>query len=941
MPQEHTNNFTEETTLSAKRLVVGILAHVDAGKTTLAESILYLSGNIRSLGRVDHGNTFLDTNEMERARGITIFSKQAEVELGGKLLSNGEEPLSVTFMDTPGHVDFSAEMERTLQILDYAVLVINGMDGIQGHVLTLWKLLKRYNIPTFLFVNKMDQSGTDRGKLLQELQERLSEHCIPFDVPQDEMWKETVAMCTEELMEQYLETGGIAEKDIKAAIAERHIFPCFFGSALKIQGVEELLQGLVALSVRKQYPAQFGARVYKITRDEKGNRLTHVKITGGSLKVKEVIGEEKVDQLRFYSGVQYRTEAEGFAGEVCAITGLESTYAGQGLGIEESLECPVLAPVLTYQLILPAGAEPHVIYRKLMQLEEEEPLLHLVWEEQTREIRAQVMGEVQIEVLKNMIKERLGLTVSFGTGCIVYKETIAEPVEGVGHYEPLRHYAEAHILLEPGERGSGLTFAVNVSTDVLDLNWQRLMLTHLEEKQHKGVLVGAPITDMRLTVIGGRSHKKHTEGGDFREATYRAVRQGLKKAESILLEPVYEFRLEIPQECVGRAMTDIGRMQGRFSDPETNGSLAVITGTAPVATMQEYPMEVAAYTKGAGRIFLSPGGYEPCHNAEEVIAAVGYDSEADLANPTGSVFCAHGAGFVVPWDEVENYMHVETEWKEELSAENHAGSMQGLLGMNQNSAGASGENAVRAKTKSSGSSAVGAFSAEDKELAEIFNRTYGKANSGGKTGNAGGSAGGGTAFDPMSVIHRPSAPKKVEIKPQERPEEYLLVDGYNIIFSWDELNEMSKTNIAAARQKLMDMLCNYQGFKKCTLILVFDAYKVEGFQGEVQKYHNIHVVYTKEAETADQYIEKTVHQLAKKYVVTVATSDATEQVIIWGAGAMRMSAQGLLQEVQETNREIRRLLEETKHPGKEGILKGLSPELAELLEEVRLGKRTL
>ncbi len=918
------NGNSIQNTFPAKRLVIGILAHVDAGKTTLAESILYLSGNIRSLGRVDHGNTFLDTNEMERARGITIFSKQAEVTLKA-----GEEELPVTFMDTPGHVDFSAEMERTLQILDYAVLVINGMDGIQGHVLTLWKLLKRYHIPTFLFVNKMDQSGTDREKLLRELQERLSDHCIPFDASQDEEWKESVAMCTEELMEQYLETGEIAMEDIKTAIADHYIFPCFFGSALKIQGVEELLQGIVKLTIRKQYPAQFGARVYKITRDDKGTRLTHVKLTGGSLKVKELIGEEKADQIRFYSGVQFRTETEAFAGEVCAITGLETTYAGQGLGIEESLEQPVLAPVLTYQLILPAGAEPHVVYRKLMLLEEEEPLLHLVWEEQTKEIRAQVMGEVQIEVLKNMIKERLGLEVSFGTGCIVYKETIAEAVEGVGHYEPLRHYAEAHILLEPGERGSGLSFAMDVSTDVLDLNWQRLMYTHLEEKQHKGVLVGAPVTDMKLTVIGGRAHKKHTEGGDFREATYRAVRQGLKKAKSILLEPVYEFRLEIPQECVGRAMTDIGKMQGKFSDPEMNGNLAVLCGTAPVATMQEYPMEVAAYTKGEGRIFLSPGGYEPCHNAEEVIAAMGYDSEADLANPTGSVFCAHGAGFVVPWDEVENYMHVETDWEEDESLP------VGESGYPDDSTGVeyrTGQQVKASSARKGGGSAVGAFSAEDKELAEIFNRTYGKSESKGKTGSA---------YDPMSVVHRPSMPRKVDIKPQERQEEYLLVDGYNIIFSWEELNELSKTNVAAARQKLMDVLCNYQGFKKCTLILVFDAYKVEGFQGEVQKYHNIHVVYTKEAETADQYIEKTVHQIAKKYKVTVATSDATEQVIIWGAGAMRMSAQGLLQEVQETNKEIRRLLDEVKKPGKESILKGLEPSVAELLEEVRLGKRTL
>ena len=900
-----TTEYSMQDRISAKRTVIGILAHVDAGKTTLAESILYLTGNIRSLGRVDHGNTFLDTDEMERKRGITIFSKQAEVTL-----TSEEEVLPVTFMDTPGHVDFSAEMERTLQILDYAILVINGMDGIQGHVLTLWKLLKRYGIPMFLFVNKMDQDGCDRGKLLDELQERLSEGCVPFDIEKDAAWQENLAMCSEGLMEQYLENGEVTEEEIRVAIAERKVFPCFFGSALKITGVDTLLSGLVKWTRKKSYPKEFGARVFKISRDEKGNRLTHVKLTGGTLKVKELIGEEKVDQLRLYSGVSYRTETEVTAGEVCAVTGLETTYAGQGLGREESLDKPVLAPVLNYRLVLPQGAEPHVVYRKLREIEEEEPLLHLLWEEQTKSIHAQVMGEVQIEVLKNVIKERLGLSVEFGTGCIVYKETIAEAVEGVGHFEPLRHYAEAHILLEPGERGSGIIVAADVSEDVLDKNWQRLIMTHLAEKQHKGVLIGAPVTDIKLTVIGGRAHKKHTEGGDFREATYRAVRQGLKKAKSVLLEPVYEFRLEIPMDAVGRAMTDIGKMQGKFSDPVMHGGHAVLEGTAPVATMQEYPKEVAAYTKGEGRIFLSAGGYAECHNAEEVIADTGYDSEADIYNPTGSVFCAHGAGFVVPWDEVENYMHVETEWEEEVLPT------------------VSEKNAPRR----SGGSAVGAFSAEDKELAEIFNRTYGKSENKGKTGSA---------YDPMSVVHRPTTPQRVEIKPAEREPEYLLVDGYNIIFSWEDLNEMSKTNIAAARQKLMDVLSNYQGFKKCTLILVFDAYKVEGFPGEVQKYHNIHVVYTKEAETADQYIEKTVHEIGKKYKVTVATSDATEQVIIWGAGALRMSAQGLLTEVTETNKEIRRLLDETKKPGKESILNSLSPELKELLEEVRLGKRML
>ena len=911
--QEINSNITKHNFsngIPAKRIVIGILAHVDAGKTTLAESILYTTGQIRNLGRVDHGTTFLDTNEMEKKRGITIFSKQAEV-----VLQSDTKELPVTFVDTPGHVDFSGEMERTLQILDYAILVINGMDGIQGHVMTLWKLLKRYEIPVFLFVNKMDQTGTDREQLLMELQDRLSEHCIPFDIEQDEEWLETLAICSESLMEQYLESGELSNEQICEAIAKRTIFPCFFGSALKMQGVENLLESLVHWTKRKQYPKEFGARVFKITRDEKGTRLTHVKITGGSLKVKELIGEEKVDQLRFYSGVQFRTELEVSAGEVCAITGLEKTKVGQGLGKEVSLERPILTPVLTYQVMLPPSADPFVVYKKLMQIEEEEPLLQLVWEEQTRTIQAQVMGEVQMEILKNLIKERLQLEIEFGTGCIVYKETIAEAVEGVGHFEPLRHYAEAHILLEPTERGSGLTFATDVSEDILEKNWQRLILTHLEEKQHKGVLVGAPITDMKLTVVGGRSHKKHTEGGDFREATYRAVRQGLKKAKSVLLEPIYEFRLELPMDCIGRAMTDIGKMNGAFSEPIIQGQLAILEGTAPVATMREYPMEVVAYSKGEGKIFLSAGGYAPCHNAEEVMEAIGYDSEADLANPTSSVFCAHGAGFVVPWNEVENYMHVETELELEKNEWNLNIPLQNVE--------------EKPKKQASSSYSIGAFSQEDKELAEIFNRTYGSSD---KRGNA---------YDPRNVLYRPSLPSRVEVKKTEKVEEYLLVDGYNIIFSWKELNELSKTNLSAAREKLMDILCNYQGFKKCTVILVFDAYKVEGFQGEVQKYNNIFVVYTKEAETADQYIEKTVHEMAKKYKVTVATSDATEQVIIWGAGALRMSAQGLLEEVTKTNQEIKRLVEETKRKGKEGMLQGVPKELAQLLEDIRLGKRTL
>lgn len=724
-------------------------------------------------------------------------------------------------------------------------------------------------------------------------------------------------MCSEELMEQYLERGELSKEQICQAIARRTIFPCFFGSALKIQGIETLLEGLVVWTKKKQYPKEFGARVFKITRDEKGTRLTHVKITGGSFKVKELIGEEKVDQLRFYSGVQFRTELEVMAGEVCAMTGLETTYVGQGLGKETSLEQTILAPVLTYQIILPSGTDAFVAYKKLMQIEEEEPLLHLVWEEHTKTIHAQVMGEVQMEILKNLMKERLGLDIQFGAGCIVYKETIEEAVEGIGHFEPLRHYAEAHILLEPTERGSGLTFATNVSEDILDKNWQRLILTHLEEKQHKGVLVGAPITDMKLTVIGGCAHKKHTEGGDFREATYRAVRQGLKKAKSILLEPMYEFRLELPMDCIGRAMTDIRKRNGVFGEPILQGNLAILEGTAPVATMQEYPMEVMAYSRGEGKIFLSMGGYAPCHNEKEVIEAMDYDSEADIDNPTGSIFCTHGTGFVVPWNEVENYMHVETVWQEELVIEESKTSTL----------------KEKARQQSSSSNfSIGAFSEEDKELAEIFNRTYVISEKKGKQGSA---------YAPKNVLYRPSLPSKVEVKEAEKLEEYLLVDGYNIIFSWKELNELSKRDIAAARQKLMDILCNYQGFKRCTLILVFDAYKVEGFQGEVQKYNNIFVVYTKEAETADQYIEKTVHQIGRKYKVTVATSDATEQVIIWGAGALRMSAGGLLEEVTKTNQEIKRLLEATKSKGKESMLQGLPKEMAQLLEEIRLGKREL
>lgn len=894
----------------SNRAVIGILAHVDAGKTTLAESMLYLTGEIRSLGRVDHKNAFLDTYEMEKQRGITIFSKQAELSIQKE---NAE--LAVTLMDTPGHADFSAEMERTLQILDYAILVINGMDGIQAHVLTLWKLLERYCIPVFLFINKMDQVGTNREHLMAELTSQLSENCIAFD--SDDM-PEQVAMCDETLMNVFLDRGTLTTEQIQEAVANRKVFPCFFGSALKLNGVPEFLQGILTYVTKKEYPKEFSARVFKIARDVVGSRLTYLKMTGGSLKVKSLLGEEKVDQLRIYSGAQYRVAEEVQAGQICAVTGLNHTYAGQGFGAEHIGREPALSPVLTYQIILPPACDVHAAYRKLVQLEEEEPQLHLLWEKQTNAIHAQVMGEIQIEILKSMIKERLGLEVEFGAGSIVYKETVADTVEGVGHFEPLRHYAEVHVQIEPGERGSGIQLATEVSEDELDKNWQRLILTHLAEKEHKGVLTGAPLTDVKLTLVAGKAHKKHTEGGDFREATYRAVRQGLKQADCVLLEPIYAFRLEVPAETVGRAMSDIQRMQGSCGTPDLTGEMAVLTGTAPVSTMQDYPLTVAAYTKGKGRILCSLNGYAPCHNAEEVIAAAAYDAEADLENPTGSVFCAHGAGFLVEWDKVPNYMHLESKCKGSSRIQETV----------QMAAPKKAPKPKEADSSKSSSLAVGRYTADDKELADIFNRTYGT-----KSGK--------NKFEPEAVLQQQPSTVKTVIKPQEQVEEYLLVDGYNIIFSWEELKKLSEGNLAAARQKLMDLLCNYQGFKKCTLILVFDAYKVEGFQGEIQKYHNIYVVYTKEAETADQYIEKTVHEIGRKYKVTVATSDATEQVIIWGAGALRMSAKGLQQELMETNKEIRKLLEETKNDRGKQLMQSLPPDIAEFLDEIRLGKRTL
>lgn len=906
-----------------KHICAGLLAHVDAGKTTLSEALLYTSGAIRKLGRVDHQDAFLDTYELERNRGITIFSKQAVMNL---------EDLQITLLDTPGHVDFSAEMERTLQVLDYGILVISGADGVQGHTQTLWQLLKRYHIPVFLFINKMDQPGTDRQLLMEELKKRLDTNCIDFSLPQEEDWQEQIAMTEEELLEQYLEEGRVDESRIPGLIQERKIFPCFFGSALKMTGVEEFVQGIRKNVVYPVYPEEFGAKVYKIGRDNQNARLTYMKITGGTLKVKtilsnqtemkteEKIWEEKADQIRIYSGEKYELVNEAAAGTICAVTGLTQTYPGQGLGKEKASELPVLEPVLTYQIRLPQECDVHQMLLKLHQLEEEEPLLHIVWKEELGEIHAQVMGEVQIEILKSLIKERFGVSVEFDAGNIVYKETIKEPVEGVGHFEPLRHYAEVHLLLEPGERGSGMQFAANCSEDVLDRNWQRLILTHLEEKEHKGVLTGSSITDMKITLVTGRAHIKHTEGGDFRQATYRAVRQGLRKAESILLEPYYEFRLEVPSGMVGRAMTDIQRMCGEFAPPLQEGEMTVLTGTAPVVTMRDYQTQVISYTSGTGRLFCRLKGYFPCHNEEEVVAAAGYDPEGDMENPTGSVFCAHGAGFVVDWDQVEEYMHLEscfTPKKTVVSEEK------------KEIPGYSGD--WKAETE--------AYWKNEKELTEIFERTYGPIRSKSYEESSVRDRRGWKRSRRESISAENSGYRSVARYKDNSPEkQYLLVDGYNIIFAWDDLKELAEANIDGARTKLMDILCNYQGYKKCTLILVFDAYKVQGNPGNTEKYHNIHVVYTKEAETADQYIEKTVHEIGKKYHVTVATSDRLEQVIILGQGGTRMSARELREEIDQVSGQIQQEVLDRRISGKTYLFDGVDKEAAQYIENVRLGK---
>ncbi|MFR4084672.1 MAG: NYN domain-containing protein [Lachnospiraceae bacterium] len=913
--------FTSENK-PEKQITMGILAHVDAGKTTLSEGILYTCKAIRKLGRVDHQDAFLDTNTLERNRGITIFSKQAECTLG---------EFGMTFLDTPGHVDFSAEMERTLQVLDYAILVISGADGVQGHTETLWRLLSRYQIPVFLFINKMDQPGTDRETLLVELKEKLDTNCVDFSADQtSEDWKEQVAVCDEQVMEAYLEGEEISRVQIQKMIRERKLFPCYFGSALKLTGVKEFLEDLKLRIRESSYPESFGAKIYKITRDSQGERLSHMKITGGALKVKSVLSngkpgergegiwQEKVNQIRIYSGEKYTMVSEVKAGTVCAVTGLTATYPGQGLGSEQASDMPVLEPVLSYRIGLPTEVNVHQALLQLRQLEEEEPLLHIVWNETLGEIYAQVMGEVQIEILKSLIKERFGMAVTFDEGNIVYKETILEPVEGVGHFEPLRHYAEVHLLLEPGETGSGLTFTTDCSEDVLDRNWQRLILTHLEEREHKGVLIGAPITDMKITLLTGRAHIKHTEGGDFRQATYRAVRQGLRKAKSQLLEPYYEFRLEVPSEQVGRSMTDIQKMLGEFDPPKTEGEMTVLTGSAPVVTMRDYQKEVISYTSGRGRLSCTLKGYYPCHNQEEVVEAVGYDPEADLENPTGSVFCAHGAGFVVNWDQVEEYMHVESGWNAPAGQETKP------------------EKPVTAKNWKEENEK---YLATEKELEEIFERTYGPIRKLGEEPPAGRSVKGWkkSRRDPLEGYGKSTSDYKQKKTP-DGEKEYLLVDGYNIIFAWEDLKELAAVNIDGARGKLMDILCNYQGFKKSTLILVFDAYKVKGNPGSVETYHNIHVVYTKEAETADQYIEKTVHEIGRKYRVTVATSDQLEQVIILGQGGQRMSARELLEDVIEVSHQIRETARQKSSSEKNYLFDHLDEETATRMERIRLGE---
>ena len=846
-----------------KTLTIGILAHVDAGKTTLSEAMLYRAGMLRAMGRVDHGDAFLDTDTQERQRGITIFSKQAVLDL---------PDCRLILMDTPGHVDFSAEMERTLQILDYAILVVSGPDGVQGHTHTLWSLLRRYQIPAFLFINKMDLPGPGREALLAQLRQELSPDCTDMDAP-DAM--EQLALCDEALMEQFLETGTLSDGQIARLIRARRVFPCYFGAALRGEGVDGFLQALAQLTCAPDWPQEFAARVYKIARDEKGVRLTFLKVTGGALRVKDVLrGEgwaEKADQLRLYSGAKFTAVPAAEAGSVVAVVGLTQTRAGDGLGAAGGAEAPSLQPVMEYQLSFPDGDDAQQAYLRLRALEEEDPQLHLRWDARLHQIRVQLMGQVQMEILQTLIAARFGLRVEFDAGSVVYLETIAEPVEGVGHYEPLRHYAEVHLLLEPGEPGSGIQIDTMCSEDVLSRNWQRLIFTHLLEKQYRGVLTGAPLTDVRITLLAGRAHPKHTEGGDFRQATYRAVRQGLMKAESVLLEPWYAIRLDLPDECVGRAMRDLERMGGEFDPPEQGGDGSVLRAHAPVAQFGGYARELAAYTRGRGRMQLRPAGYRPCKDPEAVIKAAGYDAARDIDDPAGSIFCSHGAGFEVPWDEVDAHAHLP------------------LLNLRK-----AREPEPAAPQRITRSVADGGAPELEKELLSIFERTYGAIRR--------------RDILPMQALR--SDDKRELIRALEPAEEYVLVDGYNILFAWDELKDLAKSNLDAARHVLMNLLCNYQGYRGCALILVFDAYRVPQNLGTVEKYHNIFLVYTKEAETADSYIERVTYELRGRRKVRVATSDSLEQLIILGHGAVRVSASAFHDEVMGVQDEISRILRE-------------------------------
>jgi len=857
------------------KIAVGILAHVDAGKTTLSEALLYLSGAINRLGRVDHRDSFLDSFAVERQRGITVFSKQAVI---------GYRDVIFTLLDTPGHADFSAEAERVLGVLDYAVLVISGADGVQSHTLTLWKLLRRYHVPCFIFVNKMDLGGTDRDRLLSQLREKLSDGCVDFGTQDTDALNENIALCSDELLARYDESGTLSADDIRRAIKAREVHPVLFGSALKLDGVQALLDCLHAYTETPAYPDAFAAKVFKLSEDRQGNRLTFLKVTGGVLRVRDTVPStkntagEKVTAIRIYSGEKFTVTDEAAAGTVCAVTGLSFTRPGDGLGAEPSDSVPLLEPVLTYRVDLPPDIDPHTAYAKLKLLEDEDPMLQLHREERSSEIRVRLMGEIQREILRSLIEERFGFTVGFSQGSIIYKETIASPVEGVGHFEPLRHYAEVHLLLSPAPRGSGVTINTRCKEDQLDRNWQRLILTHLYEKTHLGALTGSPITDMEITLMSGRAHPKHTEGGDFRQATYRAVRQGLRSAQGILLEPVYRFTLEVPTENVGRALSDVLRMCGSFEPPVTAGEMSIVSGDCPVATMGDYAREVVQYTRGRGRLSCTLKGYEPCHNADEIIAQIGYDPDGDVENTADSVFCSHGAGHTVKWNEVKDHMHLPSILDKRPSAQASVG----------------GRERIAAAILSNRD-----IFASDRELMRIFEQTYG----------------------PIKKRAAASAPRHYAAAPQEqhRPKtkaqpydstEYVLVDGYNVIHAWDDLRPLKDGDIDGAREALINILCNYQGYRKCELILVFDAYLVKGHDRETETVNGISIVYTKEAETADTYIEKTSHQLAKRHRVRVVTSDRMEQLIIIGNGAIRVSSEEFLHEVRAVEDEIRTIISE-------------------------------